>query len=135
LIYLDSAAIVKLVHSEAESLELTDWLASQPDSQLVSSALVEVEVARALRRVAPEALTNIGVVLARITRLGINAAVRARAAAYPNPLLGSLDAIHLATAESVGERPGAQLDAFVTYDARLADAATALGLPVLSPGS
>jgi predicted nucleic acid-binding protein len=135
LIYLDSAAIVKLVRSEAESLELTDWLASQRDSQLVSSALVEVEVARALRRVAPEALTDIGIVLARIVRLGINAAVRARAAAYPNQFLGTLDAIHLATAQSVGERPGAQLDAFVTYDARLADAATALGLPVLSPGS
>jgi predicted nucleic acid-binding protein len=135
LIYLDSAAIVKLVRSEAESAELADWLASRAGSQLVSSVLVEVEVTRALRRVAAEALPNLAALLARVSRVEVNAAVRARAIAYPSPLLRILDAIHLATAESVAERPGAQLDAFVTYDARLAKAAAALGLPVLSPGS
>jgi predicted nucleic acid-binding protein len=135
LIYLDSSAVVKLVRAEAESTPLRSWLASQAEPQLVSSALVEVEVARALWRAAPEALHGVGVVLARLIRVDVNTAIRARAAAYPDPLVRSLEAIHLATAEFLGERPAAQLGAFVSYDGRLAEAATAIGLPVVSPGS
>jgi predicted nucleic acid-binding protein len=134
LIYLDATAAVKLVRFEAESPALSNWLESNAAGPLVSSALVEVEVARALRRVAPEALGGLGSVLARLPRAEVTAAVRARAAAYPGALLRSPDAIHLATAEILGERPGMQLDAFVTYDARLAEAAAALGLPTASPG-
>jgi predicted nucleic acid-binding protein len=135
LIYLDSAALVKLVRREAESAALVAWLASVAGAPLIASALVEVEVARALRRTAPEALAGLGAVLARVARSEVTAAVRARAASYPNVLLRSLDAIHLATAEIVRERPGISLDAFVTYDGKLADAGSALGLPVRSPGS
>ena len=40
-----------------------------------------------------------------------------------------LDAIHLATAMAMGP----ELDAFVTYDDRLAEAARAIGLPVVRP--
>jgi len=43
--------------------------------------------------------------------------------------LRSLDAIHLASALTLGD----ELDAFVTYDARQADAARAAGLTVESP--
>jgi predicted nucleic acid-binding protein len=135
LIYVDAAALVKLVRSEPESDAFAAWLASRRDVPLVSSALVEVEVTRALRRTAPQALVGVGAVLARVARSEITAAVRARAAAYPDGVLRSLDAIHLATAEIVGERPGMELEAFVTYDVRLAEAAEALGLPAVSPGS
>lgn len=51
------------------------------------------------------------------------------AAAVDPATLRSLDAIHLATALSLG----AELDAFVTYDARLADAARAAGITVVAP--
>ena len=44
--------------------------------------------------------------------------------------LRSLDAIHLASALALGH----EIDTFVTYDARQADAATALGLNVEAPG-
>jgi len=44
--------------------------------------------------------------------------------------LRSLDAIHLAAAMSIRE----VLVAFVTYDHRLLDAATATGLPITTPG-
>lgn len=44
-------------------------------------------------------------------------------------VVGTLDAIHLATA--LAAMP--DLDAFVTYDDRLAQVARALGLPVVSP--
>jgi uncharacterized protein len=47
----------------------------------------------------------------------------------PDRSLRSLDAIHLATARLLGP----DLDALVTYDHRLASAATDAGLAVLSP--
>src|SRR5688572_29706647 len=54
----------------------------------------------------------------------------ARHAATIAPLiLRTLDAIHLASAV----RLGAVVDAFVTYDDRLATAARATGLPVVRP--
>ncbi|MEV6814278.1 VapC toxin family PIN domain ribonuclease, partial [Micromonospora sp. NPDC051296] len=55
MIYLDSAAVVKLVRQEACSADLVSWLNTHDDVPLVSSALVEVEVPRALRRSAPQA--------------------------------------------------------------------------------
>jgi predicted nucleic acid-binding protein len=47
----------------------------------------------------------------------------------PDRVLRSLDAIHLATARLLGS----DLDALVTYDNRLASAATEAGLAVLAP--
>jgi uncharacterized protein len=44
-------------------------------------------------------------------------------------LVRTLDAIHLATAMALVP----DLDAFVTYDDRMAEAARALGLPVVRP--
>ncbi len=43
--------------------------------------------------------------------------------------LRSLDAIHVAAAQSLGD----DLDELITYDRRMADAARALGLPVAAP--
>jgi predicted nucleic acid-binding protein len=43
--------------------------------------------------------------------------------------LRTLDAIHLASAMALTD----ELDAFVTYDDRLADAARSAGLPVVRP--
>jgi hypothetical protein len=48
----------------------------------------------------------------------------------PDPLLRSLDAIHLATARVLGT----ELDAVVTYVDRLSGAADDAGMSVLSPG-
>jgi uncharacterized protein len=134
VIYLDSAALVKLVREEAESRALVDWLNGQPGQRLVASALVEVEVPRALRRSQPGVLGAVAATLARIDRIAIDAAVRATAAAYVDPLLRSLDAIHLATADEL-VASGKTVSAFVTYDARLADSARAAGLSVVAPGS
>jgi predicted nucleic acid-binding protein len=62
--------------------------------------------------------------------IGIDRTITARAAALAPPALRTLDAIHLASAMELG----ADLEAFVTYDRRLAEAAAAAGLPVTSPG-
>jgi len=47
----------------------------------------------------------------------------------PDPLLRSLDAIHLATARLLGQ----ELTALLTYDDRLAKAAADAGIPVHIP--
>ncbi|MGW7685663.1 type II toxin-antitoxin system VapC family toxin [Kribbella sp. NPDC054772] len=132
MIYLDTAALVKLVRLEVASNELADWLDAQEDRLLVSSALAEVELPRALRRNEPALVTSAPVVLSRIGICDVDSTVRSTAAGYDDPLIRALDAIHLATAEVV---IGDDLTAFVTYDRRLLAAAKAIGLPAASPGA
>ncbi|GGM85068.1 ribonuclease VapC [Longimycelium tulufanense] len=136
MIYLDTAAAVKLVRQEAHTADLVAWLNEPQQAGLpwVSSALIEVELPRALRRSAPEALPGVPSVLARLYRLEIDDTIRQTAAAYPTPALRSLDAIHLATAQTLAEQPDAHFAAFVTYDHRLAEAARSAGLAVARPG-
>lgn len=134
MIYLDSAAVIKLLRREAATQDLVAWLNDRSDLSLVASSLVEVEVPRALRRAAPQALVGVPSVLSRLYRVEIDATVRAAAGAYSEPLLRSLDAIHLATAEILARQAGSDFAAFVTYDRRLLDAAKSAGLPVASPG-
>ncbi len=130
MIYLDTAALVKLVRREPESDALADWLDARSPMLWVSSTLVEVELPRALRRTEPDLLGDVPGVLARVARYEIDELVRAAAAAYPDPDLRSLDAIHLATARSIF---GDHLSAFVSYDRRLLAAAETFGLPTASP--
>lgn len=134
MIYLDSAALVKLVREEAETAALVSWLNERAGQRLVASALVEVEVPRALRRSEPGVLDAVAATLARLDRIEMDAAVRATAAAYVDPHLRSLDAVHLATAEQL-VASGKDVSAFVTYDKRLAEAARAVSLTVVAPGA
>jgi hypothetical protein len=135
VIYLDSAAVVKLIRAETGTAELVAWLNERREAPLVSSALVEVEVPRALRRATPQALVGVPAALARLYRLEIDATVRATAATYADPTLRSLDAIHLATAQMLAADAGGSFEAFVTYDKRLLAAASGVGLPTASPGA
>jgi predicted nucleic acid-binding protein len=130
MIYLDTAALVKLVRREVESDALVDWIANQPEELLVSSVLAEVELPRALRRTEPALLAAVPGVLGRIAVYEIDELVRTTAAAYDDPAIRSLDAIHLATADAV---LADDLTTFVTYDRRLLAAAKGLGLPVAAP--
>lgn len=132
MIYLDTAALVKLVRREVASDALVDWLAGRPDEVLVSSALAEVELPRALRRTEPALLAAVPGLLARLAVYEIDDLVRTTAAAYEDPVIRSLDAIHLATADAVLAE---DLTAFVTYDRRLLEAAEAIGLSTASPGA
>lgn len=135
MIYLDSAAIIKLIRREAATSDLVGWLNERSNLPLVASALVEVEVPRALRRAAPQGLVGVPATLARLYRVETDSSIRAAAAAYGERMLRSLDAIHLATAEMLANQPGTDFAFFVTYDRRLLDAAKAVGLPVASPGA
>lgn len=135
MIYLDSSAVVKLVRRELGTPQLVQWLRRRPAQRLVSSALVEVEVSRALRRYAPAALPCVPGILARLYRLEVDATVRAIAASFDDSSLRTLDAIHLATAQLLVSDSADRLDAFVAYDRRLNSAASALGMRVVSPGA
>ena len=134
MIYLDSSAIVKLVHREAETGALVDWLSQRAEAPLVSSALAAVEVPRALRRYGPQALPGVPAVMARLYLLEIDATVRETAAALPDPALRSLDAIHLASALLL-QMEGRAPEGLVAYDERLLRSVAQAGLPVVSPGA
>jgi predicted nucleic acid-binding protein len=128
VIYLDSSAVVKLARAEAETDALRAWLAAHP-APLVVSALARTESARALQQSEPAALPVLTMVLAVLHPHPVSDAILDRAAALPGAQLRSLDAIHLATAEALGE----SVRAFVAYDKRLADAAIQRGLTVVAP--
>ncbi len=132
MIYLDTAALVKLIRREPESDALVDWLHARATSTPVTSVLAEVELPRALRRTEPDLVSSVPALFERIARYEIDELVRTTAAGYSAPELHSLDAIHLATAHAVF---GGRLASFVSYDKRLLGAAEALGLPVASPGA
>jgi len=134
VIYMDSCAIVKLIRPEPESTSLSAWLNERGEPAVVTSELAEVEVARALRRNSPARLAAMPNVLAQLNLVEIDRSVRATAAAYVDPLLRALDAIHLATADTL-IASGKRISAFVTYDKRLATAADAAGLSVVAPGT
>jgi predicted nucleic acid-binding protein len=129
MIYLDSAAVVKLAHAEAESPALRDWLAARAELPWVSSVLAEIESFRALARYSPEAITRLHPVLDLIGLLDLSPDIRSLARTITPASVRSLDAIHLATALSIK----AQLTSFVTYDKRLAEAALRAGLAVETP--
>ncbi|WP_433163486.1 type II toxin-antitoxin system VapC family toxin [Kribbella sp. CA-247076] len=129
MIYLDSAAIVKLVHAESESQALRDWLDVRAETGWASSVLAEIESSRALARYAPDAVVRLHPVLDLIDLVELDAGIRILAQTVRPATVRSLDAIHLATAL----RLHPQLTSFVTYDKRLADAARAAGLPVDVP--
>ncbi|GAB2636902.1 type II toxin-antitoxin system VapC family toxin [Kribbella swartbergensis] len=129
MIYLDSAAIVKLAHAESESQALRDWLDVRAETGWTSSVLAEIESSRALARYAPDAVVRLHPVLDLIDLVELDAGIRILAQTVRPATVRSLDAIHLATALRI--RP--QLTSFVTYDKRLADAARSAGLPVDVP--
>lgn len=125
--YLDSSAIVKLVVEEPESAALLRYLRRR--RPLVTSALARTEVARALLPLGAEAVRRGLDVLSRLDVVRVNDRVLDAAGALQPPEIRSLDAIHLATAQLLGE----DLSRVVTYDDRMAQAAAALGRQVVSP--
>jgi uncharacterized protein len=129
MIYLDSAAVVKLVHAEPESAALRRWLDERAEIQWISSVLTEIESFRALARYAPEAASRLSNVLDQIDLIDLDQGIRMLAQAVTPTTVRSLDAIHLGTAM----RFRSSLTSFVTYDKRLLDAAQAAGLPINLP--
>ena len=126
--YLDSSALVKLVVAEAETDPLIAYLRTRPTQ--VTSRIATVEVGRAVGRHGGVDAGRALAVLEQVTLIELDQEVADRASGLAPATMRSLDAIHLATA--IGLRR--DLDALITYDARLAAAAAVHGLPVTAPG-
>jgi predicted nucleic acid-binding protein len=133
VIYLDACALVKFVKPEKETDVLRAWREALPDdTELISSELTLLEVTRALLRGGVDHTRvpyYVGQVVRGVYVVDISSTVLDRARAYQVAELGSLDAIHLATADPFRS----ELTDFVTYDGELAGAASDLGFPVTAP--
>ena len=129
MIYLDSAAVVKLVHAEPETPALRAWLDERAETGWLSSVLVEFESFRAVARYAPAAVTRLPPVLDQIDLIDLSPHIRILAQTVRPVTVRSLDAIHLGTALSARDN----VTSFVSYDKRLLDAAITAGLPAESP--
>lgn len=126
--YLDTSALVTLVTAEAETPALQRWL-SMEDRAPLASDLARTELMRAVRRSAPQLALRARTVLDSVTILRLDTATFESAGRLDPENLRSLDALHLACALELGD----ELEAMVTYDDRLADAAGQNGVPVLAP--
>lgn len=133
--YIDSSVLLRIALGQPD--RLAEW---EQIHRPVTSGLTEVECLRTLDRrrqqgllpehVYPERRGLVIQLLERMERVDLTPGVLRRAAdPFPTPL-GTLDAIHLATAalwaQATGERP-----VMATHDAQLAVAAAAIGLPVI----
>jgi predicted nucleic acid-binding protein len=127
-LYLDSSAFVKLVVEETESAAVRAFLANH-GARRVSSALLRAESLRAVRHLGPDALATVREGLRRVDLIGIDDRILDAAGTLEPQVLRTLDAIHLATAMAVGD----DLEAIVTYDERMIDAARLMGLSTASP--
>ncbi|MEQ6897550.1 type II toxin-antitoxin system VapC family toxin [Microbacterium sp. KR10-403] len=128
VIYLDSSAIVKLVTGEAEATALRTYLADETERSgpACSSSLAHTEVRRAATHNAAP-LSAAAHVLDQLEIIDLDRTVLTEAGILPGRVLRSLDAIHVAVALRE------DVDAFVTYDARQAEAAASCGLRVVTP--
>ena len=121
---------MKLIVAERGSTALRDWFDSST-ARIFSGDLMRTEFVRAVRRSVPgrEALARD--IMGSILLVRMSATVCDRAALIEPRSLRSLDALHLAAALEAGD----ELEGILTYDDRLADAAKALGINVVAPGS
>jgi len=88
---------------------------------MVTSELAKVEVVRAARRLDADVVPAARVLMSQLDLIPLSSGLLNEAADVGEPLLRTLDAIHLAGALSIQ----ADLTAFVAYDLRLVAAAKA----------
>jgi predicted nucleic acid-binding protein len=133
LIYLDACTLLKFVKPEHETEALRAWRhAFREGTELVTSELAQLEITRALLRagIDHQRVPYVtGQALRGVYLIDLTSTVLTRAISYRVPRLGSLDAIHLASADPFRT----ELTEFVTYDHELTKAAGDLGFPVTAP--
>jgi len=127
--YVDTSAALKLLAEESDSQAFAQFYDDNADATWASSALLRIEVVRAVRRALPAALNDARDLLLAFDYVNIDDGIVQAAMDEPDRSLRSLDAIHLATARLFDS----DLDGLVTYDERLGQAAIAAGMTVLSP--
>lgn len=126
MLYLDTSAFLKLVVEEEHSPDLRPALSGHTPW---SSALLDVEAHRAGRRLGLDA-REIADALDAVSLVSPSESTFAAARTLRPDTLRTLDALHLATALELG----ADLDAVVVYDRRLAHGCDEADVAVVTPG-
>ena len=123
VVYIDTSALVKLVVREAESDALKQTLSDL--GELATSAITSIELARAVARARVDATAVVAddytilALRAALAEIPLDVEVRSTAASLTPIELRTLDAIHLASALTLGD----DLAAVLAYDKRMQDAA------------
>ncbi len=120
---------MKLVIAERESAALERYLATGAVLATSRVALVEVPRATAIANPAPAVQREAERLLDSCLLVGVTDQLLRAAAELASPSVRTLDAIHLASALRIGA------DELLAYDRRLATAAQAHALAVVSPGA
>ncbi|MEC4016763.1 type II toxin-antitoxin system VapC family toxin [Streptomyces sp. H27-D2] len=129
LYYVDTSAALKLLVEESHSKVFAQFYDDAAGATWVSSALLRIEVMRAVARVLPTLLPDARDLLLAFDFISIDDDIVDAAMNEPDRMLRSLDAIHLATARVLGP----ELTGLATYDDRLADAGRDAGFEIVSP--
>jgi predicted nucleic acid-binding protein len=126
ILYLDASALVKVFREEPESDAMAEELRRWGGHAM--SVVGDVEVRRAALRAGADSHV-VERVLSSIAAIELDEGVRELASSIEPPALRALGAIHLASAISLED----DLGAIACYDERLATAARAAGIAVVSP--
>lgn len=126
LVYVDTSALGALLIHQSETEALAEWL-DQVGANLVSSDLLETELRRMAAREERDQ-AKVSAILDGVSLAALDRAVYRSAGLLPMKYLRTLDALHLEAAIRLG------VDAVLTYDYRLAEAASAAGFDVVAPG-
>lgn len=125
VVYLDSSVALRTILDVPQRTRLLDWMQS-PGRAFVSSRLLQTEVSRVLRRDGRPPSDG-RPLLERVGLLDITPQTHTVAESIERHI-GTLDALHLATALLVG-----QPLTVATHDATMAAVASDLGLDVTDP--
>jgi predicted nucleic acid-binding protein len=126
-VYIDTSALGRVLLGEPDKDTIQKTL--EDFDQVTASRLLRIE----LRRVALKRglLDRTGPLLANIALIPLGDHILTAAETLVPASVGTLDAIHLATAVQLAT--DGELDALMTYDKQLADGAREHGITVLSP--
>jgi predicted nucleic acid-binding protein len=128
LIYADTSALAKLITVERETVALRAWIGERPDQSIATNSVGVVELKRMGARLGVAVAAAAGQLLQSIDHLDLNGATYDLAAVLSPTSLRTLDALHVASATQ-----SHSVTAFVTYDHRMIEAASLVGLPVVTP--
>ena len=129
LYYVDTSAALKLLVEESHSKAFAAFYDGASGATWASSALLRIEVMRAVTRVFPALLPDARELLLAFDFVSIDDDIVDTAMNEPDRMRRSLDAIHLATARALGP----DLTGLATYDDRLAAAGRDAGFEIVSP--
>ena len=129
LYYVDTSAALKLLVEESHSKAFAAFYDGASTATWASSALLRIEVMRAVTRVFPALLPDARELLLAFDFVSIDDDIVDMAMNEPDRMLRSLDAIHLATARVLGP----DLTGLATYDDRLAAAGRDAGFEIVGP--